>query len=350
MSSKGLVLVVCAAALVLSAACSKAPDDNTIANDIKAKIFSNPDLKTLAVDVTVKDGVVTLAGEVPSAEAQLALYKLAQATPGVQKVEDKLTLPGQLAAEAPPVTEQQAAAPAPAAPSAQPAAGTAPRASAPSRPAVQPAAPPERGAAPPAGPVTSVAPSAPSAPAATQPVTVEIPAGTRFSLRMTDAIDSAKNKTGELFLAVLDEPVPLKGTDVIPKGTDIYVKLAEAKSAGRISGSSELELQLNKMEFQGKTYPLVSNSYEEKGKSRGKETATRVGIGAGVGAAIGAIAGGGKGAAIGAAIGGGGATALQVFTRGKQVKVPSETLLDFQLQAPVAVTYLPASQAVRTTK
>jgi hypothetical protein len=167
---------------------------------------------------------------------------------------------------------------------------------------------------------------------------------------MTDSIDSSKNKTGEIFLAVLEDPVPLKGNDAIPKGTDVYVRLAEAKSAGRIRGSSELELQLDKMEFQGRTYPLVSSSYEEKGKSRGKETATRVGIGAGVGAAIGAIAGGGKGAAIGAAIGGGGATAVQVFTRGKQVKVPSETLLDFQLQAPVTVTYLPGSQAVKTTK
>jgi hypothetical protein len=327
--------------LALSAGCSKAPDDNTIANEIKAKIFSDPDLKTAAVDVAVKDGTVTLSGQVSTAEAQLKLYKLAQGIPGVTKVDDKMTLPGQQAAEAQPVPEQQ---PAPAAPAAQPSAAPAPRASAPPKPAAQTSAAPEKAAA---APAPSAAPAAPAAP---QPLVADIPVGTRLSIRMTDPIDSSKNKTGEVFLAVLDAPLPLKGSDVIPKGTDIYVKLAEAKSAGKIKGQSELELQLDRMEFQGKTYQLSSNSYEEKGKSRGKQTATRVGIGAGVGAAIGAIAGGGKGAAIGAAIGGGGATAVQVFTRGQQVKVPSETQLDFQLQAPVTVTYLPASQAAKATK
>ncbi len=161
---------------------------------------------------------------------------------------------------------------------------------------------------------------------------------------MADAIDSSQNKPGELFLSTLDEAIPLEGADAIPRGTDVYIKLADAKSAGHIKGSSELELQLNKMVWQGKTYPLVSDSYEQKGKSRTKQTATRVGIGAGVGAAIGAIAGGGKGAAIGAAVGGGGATAVQVLTKGEQIKVPSETQIDFSLQAPVSVTYVPTKK------
>jgi len=176
-------------------------------------------------------------------------------------------------------------------------------------------------------------------------VTVEIPIGTLFSVRMADAIDSSKNQAGEVFLALLDKPVRLTDEHSIPKGTDVYIELSAVKSAGKISGKSELELQLNKMKFQGKNYPLSSNSYEEAGKSRTKETATRVGIGAGVGAAIGAIAGGGKGAAIGAAIGGGGATAIQVFIRGQQVKVPAETALDFKLEAPVTVTYTPAQKS-----
>ena len=43
----GLLVVV----LALSAACTKGPDDTAIANDIKARIFSDPDLKAAAVDV-----------------------------------------------------------------------------------------------------------------------------------------------------------------------------------------------------------------------------------------------------------------------------------------------------------
>jgi hypothetical protein len=218
-------------------------------------------------------------------------------------------------------------------------------ASAPARPApaagssAQPA--PEKAAAEPKAVSSQQTVTPPTPP---QPVTVSIPAGTRLAVRMADAIDSSANKPGELFLATLDEAIPLEGADVIPRGTDVYIKLASAKSAGRVTGTSELELQLNKMVWQGKTYPLVSNSYEQKGKSRTKQTATRVGIGAGVGAAIGAIAGGGKGAAIGAAVGGGGATAVQVFTHGEQIKVPSETQLDFNLQVPVSVTYTPSKK------
>jgi hypothetical protein len=326
----GLLVVV----LALSAACSKGPDDTAIANDIKAKIFSDPDLKTTNVDVAVKDGVVTLSGELPSGEAQLKLYKLAQGTAGVSKVDDQMRVQGSQPAEAQAAPETPSSAePARAA---QAPAGAAPGAAATTRPAPATAAP--------AKPAEEQAAAEPKAPPPPEPVTVAIPSGTRIAVRMTDSIDSAKNKQGELFMAVLDEAIPLEGADVIPRGTDVYVKLAGAKSAGRIKGSSELELQLNKMVWQGKEYPLVSNSYEEKGKSRGKQTATRVGIGAGVGAAIGAIAGGGKGAAIGAAVGGGGATAVQVFTHGEQIKVPSETQLDFNLQAPVSVTYMPTKK------
>ncbi len=331
----GLLLV----ALALSAACSKGPDDTAIANDIKAKIFSDPDLKAAAVDVAVKDGVVTLTGDLSSADLQLRLYKLAQGAAGVTKVDDQIRLQGAQPAEAQSAPGEPSPAPPPRTPSA-PAAVT-PRASAP----VQPAPVPAAGApAQPAQEKAAVAQKTVTPPAPPQPVTVVVPAGTRIAVRMADAIDSSQNKPGELFLSTLDEAIPLEGADAIPRGTDVYIKLADAKSAGRVSGTSELELQLNKMVWQGKTYPLVSNSYEQKGKSRTKQTATRVGIGAGVGAAIGAIAGGGKGAAIGAAVGGGGATAVQVFTKGQQIKVPSETQIDFSLQAPVSVTYVPAKK------
>jgi hypothetical protein len=334
----GLMVIVVA----LAAACSKGPDDTAIANDIKAKIFSDADLKAAAVDVAVKDGVVTLSGELASADLQLKLYKLAQGAAGVTKVDDQIRIQGAQLAEAQAAPGEPSAAQPSQAPTTP--AGTAPRASAPAASAAAPAA------GSPAQPVPEKAAAEPKAvpaqqtvtpPAPPQPVTVVVPAGTRIAVRMADSIDSSTNKPGELFLATLDEAIPLEGADAIPRGTDVYIKLADAKSAGRVTGTSELELQLNKMVWQGKTYPLVSNSYEQKGKSRTKQTATRVGIGAGVGAAIGAIAGGGKGAAIGAAVGGGGATAVQVFTKGQQIKVPSETQIDFSLQAPVAVTYVP---------
>jgi len=36
---------------------------------------------------------------------------------------------------------------------------------------------------------------------------------------------------------------------------------------------------------------------------------------------------------------------VQVFTKGQQVKIPSETRLDFTLQQPLDITYLPEKRS-----
>ncbi|MGB0036919.1 MAG: hypothetical protein WBP79_15725, partial [Candidatus Acidiferrales bacterium] len=45
--------------------------------------------------------------------------------------------------------------------------------------------------------------------------------------------------------------------------------------------------------------------------------------------------------AIGAGVGAGAGTVIQVATRGKQVQIPAETRLDFQLEQPLAITVMP---------
>ena len=65
-----------------------------------------------------------------------------------------------------------------------------------------------------------------------------------------------------------------------------------------------------------------------------------VGGGAALGTLIGAIAGGGKGAAIGAAIGAGTGLGTEVLTKGKQVRVPAETLLNFKIDQDVRLQAL----------
>src|ERR1700692_495637 len=75
-----------------------------------------------------------------------------------------------------------------------------------------------------------------------------------------------------------------------------------------------------------------------KGKGRGGDTAKKVTGGAVVGAIIGGVAGGGTGAAIGAGVGGAAGAGAEVLTRGRAVRVPSETLLEFRLDQPVTVT------------
>jgi len=177
----------------------------------------------------------------------------------------------------------------------------------------------------------------PSAASAAPDGTVTIPAGQSLLVRMIDGVDSAKNHVGDVFHASLETDLNVGNSLVARKGTDVYGRLAEAKEAGHISGSSQLQLELTRIVIDGKDYPVVSSDYTLQGKGRGKNTAEKVGGGAALGAIIGAIAGGGKGAAIGAGVGGGAGGAVQVLTRGQQVKVPSETLLEFRLQQPATV-------------
>jgi len=195
--------------------------------------------------------------------------------------------------------------------------------------------------APPAAdaPVEAPPPAAP--PAMTSSYSggaVTIPAGQSLLVRMIDGVDSSKNHVGDVFHASLETDLTVGDTVVARKGADVYGRLAEAKEAGHISGSSELQLELTRIVIEGKDYPVVSSDYTLQGKGRGKNTAEKVGGGAALGAIIGAIAGGGKGAAIGAGVGGAAGGTVQVLTRGQQVKVPSETLLEFRLQQPAAVT------------
>src|SRR5205085_10320247 len=164
-----------------------------------------------------------------------------------------------------------------------------------------------------------------------------VPTGSKVVIRMIDSVNSETNKIGEVFVAVLDEPVMQSGIEVIPKGADVRGRIANLEGAGRIKGKAELGLELTQIVVNGIPYSVTTSEYEQAGESRGGQTAKRAALGAGIGAAIGAIAGGGKGAAIGAGVGGGGATAVQVLTKGEKLNIPSETKLEFTLRAPLVV-------------
>lgn len=333
-------LVALLAVSLMAAACSKAPNDNALATQIKAQMFSDPQLKNADLNVTVSHGQVTLAGNVPNDTARLDAYKLASQTPGVSKVIDQMTV--QEAAATPPVDAAPQPAPAP-----EPVRATAPK---PRRHhAASTETPMSAHAAPAAPSETPAQPGAttPPPPPPPQPKRVEFPVGTTVTIRTVDPIDSSVNHAGEVFHAALEVPLVQGDQVVVPKGTDIYVKLVNASSAGHMAGRSELSLELVKMDFHGQSYTLATNTYMLQGGSRGKNTAEKVGAGAAIGAIIGGIVGGGKGAAIGAGVGGGSGGVYQGVTKGQQVKVPSETKLDFQLQAPLDVSYMPRSSSAQ---
>jgi hypothetical protein len=196
-------------------------------------------------------------------------------------------------------------------------------------------APPEASTAPP--PALVPAP-APTQARATNATSITVPAGTDLLVRMIDSIDSDKNNVGDRFRASLEQDFVVDGVVIATKGTDVYGRLSEAKEAGHFQGKSQLKLELTDILIRNRLQPIMTGDYEVSGSSRGADTAKKVGIGAVAGTVIGAIAGGGKGAAIGAGVGAGAGGAVQVITKGEQVHVPSETLLNFRIEQPFSVS------------
>jgi hypothetical protein len=171
---------------------------------------------------------------------------------------------------------------------------------------------------------------------AAAPKTVTVPAGTAVNVRLTQDIDVDVSQAGMTFKAIVDDPVMIGGSIVIPRGASAVLQAVKVEQSGKMKGSDKISLKLNSVGFGGMAYPVATTYVETKGGGEGKKTARKVGGGAGLGAIVGGIAGGGEGAAIGAVIGGVGGAA--VASGGEEhLKVPAETRLQFQLSAAVNV-------------
>lgn len=314
--------------------CSHQRPDPAITADVQAKIQQDTALAATSITVQSNSGVVVLSGNVASDVARVTAENDARQIQGVKGVVNNLQV--QTAAAATPAAAMAAQ-------------------SQPTRTKPSPAKPTRRAVTSPA-PSPAAVPSAATSPIAVQPETppslppapveITIPEGTKLTIRLIDPVDTAKNKEGDTFRASLDVPILIQEKVAIPKNADVTARLVSAKSAGRFAGSSSVVLVLHTISVGGKTYAVQTGEFTKQAASRSGRTAKVVGGGAAVGAVIGAIAGGGKGAAIGAAAGAGAGTGVQALTKGEQIKLPAETLLEFELKAPVTVT--PAAEAAQS--
>ena len=204
------------------------------------------------------------------------------------------------------------------------------------KPAPPPAPAPKPAAKPPAA-----APAAASAPAAApppppRPKPVTVPAGTAINVRLTEGIEVDASQAGQKFKGVVDDPVNVGGSVVIPRGASAVLQAAKVEQSGKMKGSDKITLKLNAVGFGGMMYEVATSYVETKGKGEGKKTGRKIGGGAGLGAIVGGIAGGGEGAAIGAAIGG--VTGAVMSASGEEhLKLPAETRLQFQLTSAVNI-------------
>lgn len=345
----------------LLAACASKPNDAQLTTNLKAQMFSDPQTKNANLQISVKSGVATLSGTVPSDASRYEAYKIASSTVGISKVNDQMTVqaPQQVAEAVPPETPAPPIEPPPppkhkeARESSRRARtshrrrhvateSTKKRISEPATPPTAPASSSQAVTTPPAAatsaPVSAPTPTpAPAPPPAPKTETAVFSAGTTVEVQTVDSIDSKTAQAGDEFQATLAQPLIWNSRVIVPKGANVYLRLVAAQTSGQYKGRSELQLTLVRLEFQGINYRLNSATYTEAGGSRGKDTAKTVGGGALVGAIIGAIAGGGKGAAIGGAAGAGAGGVYQGVSKAKQVRIPAETRLDFKLDQPLSI-------------
>jgi len=163
------------------------------------------------------------------------------------------------------------------------------------------------------------------------PLPHRVPAGTAITIRLQSGVSSANAHSGDVFEAVLDEPIVVGGQTIVPRGAQVAGRVVAAKASGRLQDPGYLRLALATITVRGKSIPVQSSSISIEGKSHEKHNWESIGGGAAAGAIIGGLAGGGKGALVGTTVGGAGGTGLAYATGKKNVGFGAERRLTFRL-------------------
>jgi len=336
-----------ASLVLIAAGCKGTPGsgrtDTQIASDVQSKINTDSNLPDKQVTINANNGVVTLSGDVSSDAARNAAANDAAQVDGVKTVVNNLqVVPATAASTQAEEPQQEASNPEPehherhTAKRSSPSHRQVARNSDTGDNGLRTTVPPSSTSSEPAGSSYNSASNTPPAVPA-PPARITVPAGTQLSIRINDELNSETAQVGDVFHGSVSTPVSLEGKTVIPTTADVEGRVVDVKSAGRFKGQSELTIELTRLTMNGKSYPITSDRWSKEGNARGKSTAAKVGGGAAVGAILGGIFGGGKGAAIGAAAGAGAGTGVSAATKGQQIDLKPETVLNFQLQSPVTV-------------
>ncbi len=290
-------------------------DDQQIGSEIQARIAAEAALNGQPIQVDVAGGVATLNGKVQNDASRALAAADSASVDGVRTVVNNLVVAPVQATRAVPEKRRREVA----------------RALPPPPPPPAPMNGP-----PPQDQVRIVQPPPP--PPAPVVKTVTLPAGTVIPVRMTDTLDSQSTQSNTVFHGSLAGDLIADGMVVARSGANVVGRVITAKDATHFSGSSELSIELTRVDTVDHPVDVVTDAFTKQGNGRGKNTAIKTGGGAAVGAILGGLLGGGKGAAIGAASGGGIGAGVNGVTRGQQVQIPTETLVNFRLQTPVSVT------------
>ena len=183
-----------------------------------------------------------------------------------------------------------------------------------------------------------------TAPQGQQTVNVQndtLPSGTQLMIRTDEQINADSQSVGQTYQAEIAQDIAdQNGRVIIPKGSPARLTIANVNSGTMGVGNNQVALALQSINVNGRDLMVQSDTQSasgDRGIGKNKRTAEMVGGGAVLGTVIGAVAGGAKGAILGAVLGGAAGGTAQVLTRGKEVKVPSESVLTFRLDQPMSL-------------
>jgi len=158
---------------------------------------------------------------------------------------------------------------------------------------------------------------------------VTLPAGTQVSVRTDETIQTETATQGRTYPASIQQDVlDASGNVAIPRGARANLVVTRIDEGGRVS-TGNLMLDLDSVEVNGRRYNVSTEDLrrgDDRGIGANRRTGEMVGGGAVLGTLLGAIAGGGKGAAIGAIAGAAAGGGVQVLTKGREIRVPAETV------------------------
>ena len=164
-----------------------------------------------------------------------------------------------------------------------------------------------------------------------QPETVRvIPAGTPVLIRTNSTLSTGMSLAGTHFPATLAADIVVDGVVVIPRGAYVQGRVMESVSAGRLGGRASMRIELTDISHNNQFIPIITDVQGTAGEE--SDTAAKTGTGA----AIGGILGGWSGVAKGAVIGLG----VSAATKGRQIEILSDTLMEFRIQQPVGMETL----------
>jgi hypothetical protein len=170
-----------------------------------------------------------------------------------------------------------------------------------------------------------------------RPDPVTVPEQTAIRVTLDHGLASDQSRPGDRFAATVSEPIVIDEHTVIPQGARAEGLVVDAHPSGRLMGRARLQLALDSIEVDGKTYELRTATSHRIGGNHKKRNWGWIAGGAGGGALIGALAAGGKGALIGGPVGAGAGTAVAFMTGKKDIHLGAETPLTFRLLQPVTI-------------